>query len=267
MTQNSSLYLDDGEYDREIDEQDELLMHNINTLPKKCKKYWSKRYSLFSKYDEGIYMTSDLWYSVTPEEIAIFTAQIVQDAIPECQTILDICCGGGGNTIQFANYFASVGAVDVNALNMKCTMHNASVYGVEHKIWSTIGDWNSLSKNSEDGEINMSWIPSELKKKSKPFDFIFCSPPWGGPSYNTSGKEYNLFSMEPFPIHSLCRQILQYTDHFGLFLPRNLCLSDLESLVEHLKLQITQIRVIYVHQEGYCKGILALFGPRFFVHT
>lgn len=33
-------------------------------------RYWSQRYSIFSMYDEGIYMTDDAWFGVTPEPVA-----------------------------------------------------------------------------------------------------------------------------------------------------------------------------------------------------
>jgi trimethylguanosine synthase len=34
------------------------------------KKYWSQRYRLFSKWNEGIRMDKESWFSVTPEKIA-----------------------------------------------------------------------------------------------------------------------------------------------------------------------------------------------------
>ncbi len=34
-------------------------------------RYWQQRYSIFSLYDEGIYMTDDAWFGVTPEPVAL----------------------------------------------------------------------------------------------------------------------------------------------------------------------------------------------------
>jgi trimethylguanosine synthase len=34
------------------------------------QKYWHQRYSLFSLFDEGIYMTDEAWFGVTPEPVA-----------------------------------------------------------------------------------------------------------------------------------------------------------------------------------------------------
>jgi trimethylguanosine synthase len=41
----------------------------------KLAKYWAQRYSLFSKFDQGIDIDEEGWYSVTPESIAIHIAQ------------------------------------------------------------------------------------------------------------------------------------------------------------------------------------------------
>lgn len=33
-------------------------------------RYFSQRYSIFSWYDEGVYLTDDAWFGVTPEPVA-----------------------------------------------------------------------------------------------------------------------------------------------------------------------------------------------------
>ena len=33
-------------------------------------RYWSQRYSLFSLYDDGVCLTDDAWFGVTPEPVA-----------------------------------------------------------------------------------------------------------------------------------------------------------------------------------------------------
>ena len=39
-------------------------------LPRKLWKYWLQRYTLFMRFDEGIMMDEEGWYSVTPEALA-----------------------------------------------------------------------------------------------------------------------------------------------------------------------------------------------------
>lgn len=63
------------------------------------EKYWFQRYDLFSKYDEGIQMDEQGWYSVTPEQIAITQAQRCQNPT----VVIDCFAGVGGNAIQFAS--------------------------------------------------------------------------------------------------------------------------------------------------------------------
>ena len=80
------------------------------------RKYWKKRYKLFSKYDDGIIIESkESWYSVTPEKIAIDIAkQVLKNCnYDENTIILDGFCGVGGNTIQFAKLFKKVIAIDI----------------------------------------------------------------------------------------------------------------------------------------------------------
>ena len=38
-------------------------------------KYWDQRYRLFSRFDKGVKMDAESWYSVTPESIAQHIAQ------------------------------------------------------------------------------------------------------------------------------------------------------------------------------------------------
>lgn len=239
--------------DPEVNPEDELLMHTYASLPSNCKKYWRKRYQLFSKFDDGVYLTSELWYSVTPESTAKSTARLIKKIVPNCENVLDVCCGGGGNTIQFAKYFKSVGGVDVNANNIKCSKHNCGIYGVEKNTWFVLGDWKELSQST-------SWI-ADFVPEGK-FDFIFCSPPWGGPKYK-SKENFDLYDMEPFDLRLLCHSLMKFTDNYGLFLPRNLDLDQIREVTHELYGNKGKCRVVCLWQNGAPLGILAIFGPTF----
>lgn len=238
--------------DYEVDQSDELLMHTYATLPANCKKYWRKRFQIFSKFEQGIFLSSELWFSVTPEAVAVFTAKLVALLLPDATSILDLCCGGGGNTIQFAQRFECVGAVDINPTNVKCTMHNATIYGVQDKIWNHTQDWNAVAGTE--------WIPAHLRRESieNSFDFVFCLPPWGGPSY--SNDTFDLYGMEPFALDRLCFLIRRYCRNFGLFLPRSLDLGQLSQVAREMD-ENGVCRVVYVYEDGHLVGLLALFGP------
>lgn len=45
------------------------------------KRYWQKRYYLFSKFDRGILIDDESWYSVTPEPMAKYIAQKISERV------------------------------------------------------------------------------------------------------------------------------------------------------------------------------------------
>jgi hypothetical protein len=55
-------------------------------------RYWYQRYRLFSRYDEGILMDEEAWYSVTPEGIARHLAKFMAERYSG-RTIIDAFCG------------------------------------------------------------------------------------------------------------------------------------------------------------------------------
>ena len=44
--------------------------HFLAEVPSNIAKYWQQRNQIFSKYDEGVWLTDDAWFGVTPEPIA-----------------------------------------------------------------------------------------------------------------------------------------------------------------------------------------------------
>ena len=43
---------------------------NLNCLQAQLLRYWVQRYSLWSKFDQGVLMDAEGWYSATPEVLA-----------------------------------------------------------------------------------------------------------------------------------------------------------------------------------------------------
>jgi len=168
-------------------------------------KYWAQRYQLFSKYDEGIKLDEESWYSVTPEKIAEHVAQRCQ-----CDIVLDGFCGVGGNAIQFALTCRRVIAVDIDRDKIAMARHNARVYGVEHKIDFIVGDFFQVAPNIR-------------------ADVVFLSPPWGGPAYANQEvfdlkKMGTLGTIDGLHVFNIARLV---TENIAYFVPRN---SDKEQL-------------------------------------
>ena len=65
------------------------------------EKFWFQRHALFSRYDDGVRLDAESWYSVTPELIAIHVARRLLRP-PVCGVCVDAFCGVGGNAVQLA---------------------------------------------------------------------------------------------------------------------------------------------------------------------
>lgn len=120
-------------------------------------KYWHQRYRLFSKFDEGVQLDYESWFSVTPEKIAEHIARRFEGF----EFVVDGFCGVGGNTIQFAKKCGRVIAVDIDPDKIEMARNNARIYGVEENIEFICGDFFEV-------------IPT-LKDKGEYGGGIFCS--------------------------------------------------------------------------------------------
>jgi len=170
-------------------------------------KYWLQRYRLFSKFDEGIVLDREGWFSVTPEKIARHIAKRCR-----CDVIVDAFCGVGGNTIQFAFTCERVIAIDIDPKKIEMAKQNARVYGVEDRIEFIQGDFLQLAPTLT-------------------ADIVYLSPPWGGPSYGT----IDLFDLEKnielngYRIFETAKRI---TSNIVYFLPRNVNVEQVISLMD-----------------------------------
>lgn len=168
-------------------------------------KYWRQRYSLFSRFDNGIKMDEESWFSVTPEQIA-------KHHVFQCGfgTIIDCFTGVGGNAIQFAMRSNHVIAIDVDPQKIDYAQHNAFIYGVSERIDFIKGDFFKIA-------------PS-LKG-----DVAFLAPPWGGPDY-AKMPTYDIRSLKPREGQYLFRTASMIAAKVVMFLPRNVNLEQLADL-------------------------------------
>ncbi|EQC35239.1 hypothetical protein SDRG_07467 [Saprolegnia diclina VS20] len=164
------------------------------------EKYWAQRYALFTKFDEGIRLDHEGWFSVTPEVISEHHAMRLA-----CDVVVDAFTGCGGNAIQLAKTCRHVIAIDMDPAKIEIARHNAGIYGVADRIEWLIGDAFAL-------------LPT-LRA-----DAVFLSPPWGGPEY---------LHVKHFALDTMCMGDRNGIDLFHLaqtvsrniayFLPRNTC--------------------------------------------
>jgi len=204
------------------------------------QKYWHQRYSIWSRYDEGIMMTEDAWYGVTPEPVANKVAEDLSNFTSPSKTVLiDMFAGAGGNVIAFAlsSRWSRIIAIEKNPSVLACAQYNASIYGVSSKItWINDDSFSYLASHPID--------PSRT--------IIFASPPWGGPRY----KDYEMFDLSkmlPYSIEQIY-EVCKSMDS-ALFLPRQSDLRQIARLVKEVKQR--KIEVVQYCMVGASKALVA----------
>ncbi|KAF4628909.1 hypothetical protein G7Y89_g9242 [Cudoniella acicularis] len=211
-------------------------------VPWDIQKYWEQRYSIFSRYDEGdgIMMTDDAWFGVTPEPVALKVASdLAASTSSEKTTIIDIFAGAGGNAIAFAlsGRWSKVIAIEKDLSVIACAQHNAALYGVAAKItWINADCFTYLSS-----------LPASINSSKT---VIFASPPWGGPGYS-SDPIFNLSTMQPYSIKDI-HDAIKIMDH-ALYLPRSSNLNQIARLAPNDQ----KIEVIQYCMEGASKALVA----------
>ncbi|KAL4161456.1 hypothetical protein PRNP1_002010 [Phytophthora ramorum] len=175
-------------------------------VPKDIVKFYVQRHVLFEKFEDGIELDHESWYSVTPQLIAEHIAKRLS-----CDIVVDPFAGCGGNVIQLAMTCKQVIAIDIDPEKIRMAKHNAAIYGVADKIEWIVG--NSID------------ILPNVKA-----DAVFLSPPWGGVNY--SRKHFSLEDMVVKGVSGLdlFAKAQQVSKNIAYYLPRGTPTSDLEAL-------------------------------------
>ena len=215
----------------------------------KSNSYYVQRYYFFSLYDEGIQMDKESWYSVTPEEISDYISSIIPDSSNSC--ILDGFCGCGGNIISFSKHFRKVIANDLFEEKINMTKNNVKVYNCPDNI-------QYYTKNYFD-----------LNLDNEKIDYIFLSPPWGGPEYKKD-KIYSLKKWMNPDIEKIIEKSLKFSKNLIFYLPRNTDIEELANLLnKYDKDEINSLNntilmdIKYLNSASKIKAILILYGPKF----
>ncbi|XP_066969831.1 uncharacterized protein Tgs1 [Macrobrachium rosenbergii] len=201
-------------------------------LPEHLLKYWAQRHRLFLRYDEGIRLDEESWYSVTPEMIAAHHAYRCR-----CDVVVDAFCGSGGNAIQLASTCKSVIAIDIDPAKIELARHNAAIYGVEDRIKFIVGDFLELAPTLS-------------------ADVVLLTPPWGGTGY----FQERVYDVKKLGGAMDCEKVMQaarlITKNIALYLPRssNLCqIIELAGLGGAVDLE-------YNYMNKKLKAVTAYFG-------
>lgn len=199
------------------------------------EKYWCQRYILFSRFDDGVKMDEEGWFSVTPEIIAHYQASRCAGG-----TVIDCFTGAGGNAIQFAQRCRHVVAIDIDPLKIDYARHNAAIYRVDDQIDFIVGDFFVLAP--------------KLKA-----DTVFLSPPWGGPDY-AKVATYDMKTMlRPHDGHTLFSVAKEIASRVVMFLPRNVNFNQLAELSLSAS-PPWSLEVEKIHLNGKLKAVTAYFS-------
>ena len=175
-------------------------------------KYWAQCKRFFSRFDHGIRLDKEGWYSVTPEAIANHIAnRVLAGKDHGSMVVMDAFCGCGGNAIAFARRpeVLLVVAIDCDRGKLEIAANNAAIYDVAtEKIVFIHGNAAEALSLYKDGklrigettttdescdveavvEVDHGFKVGGMDLLPEGLDSIFLSPPWGGMDYAKQGK-------------------------------------------------------------------------------
>ncbi|RSL80541.1 hypothetical protein CEP51_006507 [Fusarium floridanum] len=218
-------------------------------VPWDIQKYFAQRYSIFSLYDYGVYMTDDAWFGVTPEPVANQVAHDMYGTDKKKHILIDVFAGAGGNTIAFtlSERWSRIISIERDPSTLACAQNNSKVYGIEPGIitWVLGDSFEFLDKLFNRPEELHPDLRVNLDET-----VLFASPPWGGPGYRTD-EVFNLYDMQPYNLGDL-HNAYKRLDH-ALFLPRT---SDIRQIAK-LAPPDRKVEVVQYCMEGASKAMVA----------
>jgi len=178
------------------------------------KRYHERRYELFRRFDEGVRLDDEAWFSVTPELLAKHQAKRLLQAVAKTHSMVavDVYAGAGGNAIQLAHRGganAHVLGLELDTKRAHDAAHNAHVYGARWRVDIVIADATVLLPRLRAGIV----------------DAVFSSPPWGGPRYRREQDgSFDADTLAPLSLADLwiaARRLLRDDDDGGGIAPQS----------------------------------------------
>ncbi|EFO64889.1 PRIP-interacting protein PIPMT [Giardia lamblia P15] len=202
------------------------------------RNYFSKRHLLFSRFDEGIQLTPEMWYSVCAECFAHTIAKVLSSHIQGRGYVLDLFGGAGGQAIGFALEGHSVHSLEYSEKHCALIHNNAQVYGVSHLVFPVCCDvFTQALRFCTSGVI------------SQKYDCVVLSPPWGGPGYWRSGDlDFYKLKINKYKGSQLVSLMCRLVDsgiskRFILHLPRNTTTQSICSIGTQIARHISRAKV------------------------
>jgi len=97
----------------------------------------------------GAMIDDETRLGLTPEALALDLGERARD-VAHAPTVIDLCCGVGGNAIGFARSALRVIAIEIDPHRLAAARHNAALYGVADRIAFFQGDARDYLTGHED---------------------------------------------------------------------------------------------------------------------
>lgn len=179
-------------------------------LPNRLRRYHKQRYTLFSKFDKGIKLDEEMWYSVTPEPIAKQQAKRVKSA-EGGSVFVDSFCGAGGNSIALAKLGGFVLCSDLHRERLKSAQRNCQIYGVQC----------------------LDFLQADARQLHRLYrqkvDAVLLSPPWADQGIVEHGFSVRRLG-QGLDAAELLSHAVQVAPQVALFLPRVTSVQEVRSL-------------------------------------
>lgn len=146
-----------------------------SNIPRELKKYYDRRYNLWSRYDQGIKLNYQGWFSVTPEDIAKSIASSISVNDIDKDYILVAHLGTGSIAIQTTLMGYKVIGLDINKEMIDLSIHNSMIYDIP--IIPNCKEFNDRNKIVFVNDDIWKYHPDPKIKT------MICDPEWGGLNY------------------------------------------------------------------------------------
>ncbi|CAD8194045.1 unnamed protein product [Paramecium octaurelia] len=216
-------------------------------LKKKIRKFYHKRHFLFKKFDEGIVLDEESWYSVVPEEVASYVAErlhkrIIDQKIPIKQ-VIDGFCGSGGLAIQLASKFDNLLCIDLDPVKLKNLQANAVIY--QRTIETQLNNFLLIEHEFDENTI------------------LTLCPPWGGLDYFKK-EVYDLEKDMTPCLSDILRKAFSISCNIVLQLPKNVSISQLTTLIQqqsqHLNFKRYSLEIEMIYINNQISQLFVYFG-------
>jgi len=180
--------------------------------------FYARRKHLFSRFDEGIVLSDEMFYSVMPEAFGEHVGEKIHRICPSLP-VLDLFGGAGGQAISMAKFVPMVYTIEYNIDNFAQMQNNVRVYDRTGQVVMILGDVFELAV--------------KLARNTS-FACVTISPPWGGLNYREQ-QEFDIHSLQMGghdgdDLLALLRALRPYCDRCTLHLPRTTSVESYREL-------------------------------------